>query len=476
MGQRMSELEALLWTLEKDPYLGSTFANLTLLDRVPDLERFRRRMAHAAIVVPRLRQRVGPGIGRLVPPEWRDDRDLDLDHHVRAIALPAPGTRRQLLDLVVQLAGEPLDRARPLWRFTVIEGAGVGAPAQGHGLDGIEGLPTGTVAAMVQQLHHSLSDGEGGVRMSAAFLDLERDAPEPAPVEPAVADRPGADAPLPLLAGAGSHLARRGIGIVGRVVGGAATLARRPDQLAAAGEGAATAVSSLIRQGVVRDPARSPLWTQRTLRRRLELLRIPLEDTLRAAKALGGTVNDVFVTGAAGGAGRYHAARGHAIDELRMAMPVSTRTDRNAAGNAFTPARLLVPCAITDPAERFAAVRARLATTKGERAIGLAAGIAGVANLAPTTVLVRAARAQAATVDFTTSNLRGAPFPLYVAGARMTANHPLGPLAGTAWNLTTISVDGSLDMGLNVDAGAVEDPEALRGDLEAAFAELLALG
>jgi len=465
MGQRMSELEALLWTLEKDPHLGSTFANLTLLDRVPDLDRFRRRMAHAATVVPRLRQRVGPRIGRLVPPEWRDDCDLDLDHHVRRIALPAPGTRRQLLDLVVQLAGEPLDRARPLWRFTVIDN-----------VDGIDGLPAGTGAAMVQQLHHTLSDGEGGVRMSAAFLDLERDAPEPPPVEPAVADRPGDDAPLPLLAGAGAHLARRGMGIATRVVGDAATLARHPDQLAAAGTGAATAVGSLVRQGLVRDPARSPLWTQRTLRRRLELLRIPLEDTKRAAKALGGTVNDLFVTGAAGGAGRYHAARGEAIDELRMAMPVSTRTDRSAAGNAFTPTRLLVPCAITDPAERFAAVQARLAATKGERAIGLVAGLAGVANLAPTAVLVRAARAQAATVDFTTSNLRGAPFPLYVAGARMTANHPLGPLAGTAWNLTTISVDGSLDMGLSVDAGAVDDPEALRADLEAAFAELLALG
>lgn len=471
MGQRMSELEALLWTLEKDPHLDSTFANLTLLDRVPDLERFRRRMAHAATVVPRLRQRVGPGIGRLVPPEWRDDHDLDLDHHVRIIALPAPGTRRQLLDLVVQLAAEPLDRARPLWRFTVIAGIGVGV-----GVDGTEGLPEGTVAALVQQVHHTLSDGEGGVRMSGAFLDLERDAPEPAPVEAVVGDGAGDDTPLGLLAGAGTHLARRGIGIVERLAAEATTLARHPDQLTAAGTATAAAVSSLARQGLVRDPARSPLWTKRTLRRRLELLRMPLEDTKRAAKALGGTVNDLFVTGAAGGAGRYHAARGEAVDELRMAMPVSTRTDRSAAGNAFTPTRVLVPCAITDPAERFAAVQARLAATKGERAIGLVAGLAGVANLAPTAVLVRAARAQAATVDFTTSNLRGAPFPLYVAGARMLANHPLGPLAGTAWNLTTISVDGSLDMGLNVDAGAVEDPEALRSDLDAAFTELLALG
>jgi diacylglycerol O-acyltransferase len=89
-------------------------------------------------------------------------------------------------------------------------------------------------------------------------------------------------------------------------------------------------------------------------------------------------------------------------------------------------------------------------------------------------VVVRLARQQVETVDFATSNVRGAPFPLYIAGARILANHPIGPTGGTAWNLTLMSYDGSLDMGLNVDAGAVEDPAALRDAIEGELATLLA--
>jgi hypothetical protein len=72
--------------------------------------------------------------------------------------------------------------------------------------------------------------------------------------------------------------------------------------------------------------------------------------------------------------------------------------------------------------------------------------------------------------------VRGAPFPLYIAGARMEANYPIGPTGGTAWNLTLMSYDGKLDMGLHSYGGAVADPAALRGAFEASFTTLLAAG
>jgi hypothetical protein len=103
-------------------------------------------------------------------------------------------------------------------------------------------------------------------------------------------------------------------------------------------------------------------------------------------------------------------------------------------------------------------------------------GMAGVANLLPTSLTVRLARQQVETVDFAVSNVRGAPFPLYIAGARMEANYPIGPTGGTAWNLTLMSYDGHLDMGLHADAGAVEDPEGLRTAIAAEFDALLAAG
>ena len=79
-------------------------------------------------------------------------------------------------------------------------------------------------------------------------------------------------------------------------------------------------------------------------------------------------------------------------------------------------------------------------------------------------------------MDFTTSNVRGAPFDLYIAGARIDANYPLGPVAGTAFNATTLSVAGSLDIGVHTDTGAVDDPESLRDAIQASFDELLRLG
>lgn len=79
-------------------------------------------------------------------------------------------------------------------------------------------------------------------------------------------------------------------------------------------------------------------------------------------------------------------------------------------------------------------------------------------------------------VDFVTSNLRGAPIDLYLAGARMEANYPLGPIAGTAFNLSTMSYRGTLCMGAVIDAGAVEDPAMLLRCLNATFTELLAAG
>jgi hypothetical protein len=205
-------------------------------------------------------------------------------------------------------------------------------------------------------------------------------------------------------------------------------------------------------------------------------MRVPFDDAKRAAKALGGSLNDLFVAGAAGGAAQYHRQCGAPVEELRTAMPVSTRARGTAGGNAFTPTRFVLRVDAEDPRERFLAVQEGIAAVRGERSISAAETMAGIANLLPTSLAVRLARQQVETVDFATSNVRGAPIELYVAGARIEANHPMGPLGGTAFNLTLLSYRGNLDMGLNVDAGAVEHPELLRDCIALSFDELLAAG
>ena len=456
--RHMSDFESMMWTVDKDPMLSSTFGSVTLLDRPPDQERLRRRMQRTVASIPRLRQRVVPVLGRLAPPEWQDDPDFDIDRQVRRVALPAPGDVRALLDLATRIVQAPLDRTRPLWEFVAVEG-----------LDGGRG-------ALIQKMHHTITDGEGGVRMSEQFIDLTRAEPD----QPVEADDPPPVGPAPAssivesAADALGHGIRRGIGVLRRTAEEAGGLAAHPDRLPALGADAVDLARSTLRQVTVTDRSHSPLWTTRTLQRRLEVLSVPFDEAHRSAKALGGSLNDWFVTGAAAGAGAYHRRHQLPVAELRMAMPVSTRTDRSAGGNAFVPTRVLVPTGDAHPAERFAAVHDALSRTKHERALGLVGPLAGVVNLLPASVLIRVARQQVETVDFTTSNVRAAPFELYIAGGMIEATYALGPLGGTAFNLTMMSYRGSLDMGLHVDAGAIDEPAQLRACLEEAFAELLA--
>ena len=254
----MSDAESLMWRLEKDPYLSSTVANVTVLDTAVDFDRFRRRLERASRIVPRLRQRVQPTPVSLTPPLWVDDPEFDLDYHVRHVALPEPGTLRQLCDLATLIAADPFDRTRPLWAFFVVDG-----------LEGGQG-------AIIQKLHHTVADGEGSLRLSMQFIDLTRDAEDP-PMPPVPEPGEAEPAPPPSAAEtvrdvvAGSL--RMPIGISRQYRGPA----RRPDpDPDAPGATLARTVKGVISQLSDVEAAHSPVWTQRSLKRRLETLRSPL--------------------------------------------------------------------------------------------------------------------------------------------------------------------------------------------------------
>jgi WS/DGAT/MGAT family acyltransferase len=456
--RRMSDVEAMMWNVEKDPFLSSTFGNITVLDSPPDVGRFRRRLLRAVQRIPRLHQRVMPALGRLAPPEWHDEPGFDIDYHLRHVALPPPGTDRQLYDLATRLVHQPFDRTRPLWEYYVVDGLAGGR------------------AAIVQKMHHTITDGKGGIRLSEQFIDLRRDEPDIDEVAITASSPAGRANLLDTATETLGHGLRRSLGVGQRAVVNGVDLATHPAKLASAGPDLVETLRSALRQVTVTDHAHSPLWTERSLRRHLDVLDVDFDEAYRAAKALGGSLNDIFVTGAARGAGAYHRQAGAEVDSLRMAMPISTRTDRSAGGNSFVPARVVLPVDIDDPVEQFRQIHDLLGATKREKVIGLVDGLAGVVNVLPTSVVVRLARQQVETIDFTTSNVRAAPFDLFIAGALLLANYPIGPLGGTAFNLTTMSYRGTLNMGLHVDAEAVADPAHLRDCLLEAYAELIAAG
>jgi hypothetical protein len=126
-----------------------------------------------------LRQRVQSAPVNLSAPVWVDDPQFDIHYHVRHVALPKPGSLRQLLDYASLVAADPFDRTRPLWQFVVVDGL------------------RGGKSALIEKLHHTIADGEGSVQLSLQFLDFERDAPEPPPIDRATAEYTAESSPPP---------------------------------------------------------------------------------------------------------------------------------------------------------------------------------------------------------------------------------------------------------------------------------------
>ncbi len=480
--RRMSDAEALMWNVEKDPWLNPSGGSFSVLDRMPDVEHLRAQLAVAIVTVPRLMEHVVGGLGRYSPPTWRPDPEFDLDQHLRISALPAPGSMQQLLDTVTRIYQDPYDRTRPLWMM--------------HVIGGLEGGR----AAWLWKIHHSVADGTGAARLSELFIQPTRDAAEPPPVDlrAAVAAAVEADAadPRPSLVesavGTATHLARRQAGIARRVAGEVAMWGADPRRAVDAVGGAARAVGQLRDQvtgggggasessaddGEAQLPGGSPLWRNRSRHRHLEVMSFPLADALAASKGLGGSLNDWFVTGVVNGGVAYHEARGVPLRTLNTSFVVSTRSDKAIGGNSFTPTRFAAPAGPMEPATRFRLISEAMTEKKSQVSGGGAlAGLAGIANLLPTSLVTSIARRQAAGMDFATSNLRSSKRPYFMSGAEVAESYAFGPLAGTAFNITAMSYAGRFGIGLFMDPTAIDDVVGLRDDIAAAYQQLIDLG
>jgi hypothetical protein len=310
--------------------------------------------------------------------------------------------------------------------------------------------------------------------MSLQYLDFARDAPDPEPVaapDAAIVGPP----PTPTTAETLRDLFVSGFRLPVGIARQLKELLADPTAIPTAGAATIDTIRGIVSQLSDVEQARSPLWRERSLRRRAEVARAPFVETKEAAARLGGTLNTAFITAAAEAAARYHIELGEPVEHLRASMAVSTRTESSGA-NAFSLVRLLVPTGEMPIAERFTAIHEAATAARGQSTGASLATLATVATALPTSLITRLARQQAQTVDFATSNVRGSPIPVFISGAQLLHNYPIGPLLGVAFNLTLLSYDGSLDMGLNVDAAAVAEPERLAKLLESAFTDLQKAG
>jgi diacylglycerol O-acyltransferase / wax synthase len=454
---RMSDADALMWAIEKDPMLRSTITTAVLLEGEVDHERLRRVFERATRVIPRLRQRVRSNPLSIAPPRWECDPHFDLRYHLRSARAIGTGGMRDLLAMCAPIAMQGFDRARPLWEATLVEGLAGGR------------------SAIVLKVHHAITDGVGGVELMLELFDLAVDAPErPMPPEPPVNVLNQTERFIDAF----QHEQRRQLGLARRATVAGIESVRNvvadPSGSVIASTELASSVSRILRP--VSSPL-SPLMRRRSLSNHLDVLSMPLDLAKKVGNRIGGSLNDTFVTGVARGMHLYHRHHGWEPGELRMGMPISVRdaTQPSTAGNSFVPARIQIPIHHDDPLEMMESIREKVVAARDEPANQLVEPMSNVLNRLPTTVLTQLFGTMMKGLDFQTSNVPGAPIPLFLLGTPVEAIFPFGPLAGAAVNVTLLSYQNELNLGVNVDPAAVPDVDVFMEFLRMAYDDLLDL-
>lgn len=456
MTERMSYADALMWNIERDPALRSTITSVFVFDREIEREVILRRFERLTHVFPKARQRVRSNPLSVAPPRWEVDPHFDLHFHVWWVKAPGKGTMEDLLRLAEPIAMSGFDRARPLWRAVVVEGLE-------HGK-----------SALIMKIHHAVTDGVGGIQVQLELLDFEPDAPERSmPPAPEVKVLNQAERWLD----ASLYEVRRQLDIarrMGQLASASTALVTRPSDTAKAVGDMASSIARTVRPVSGRL---SPLFRGSSLSARFDTVTVPLDRAKAAAKVAGGKLNDAFVAGLLLGLAEYH--RRHGIEgpvSLRMAMPINVRTGpaEGLGGNAFVPARIELTVETDDPVEVMREVHDRVDFARGEPANSVVNEVSGVLNRLPSSMVTAVFGSMVKSIDFTASNVPGAPFPVYMAGAKMLTQFPFGPLAGAALNITLLSYENALNIGVNSDPAAVPDPEVLTECLELGFERVLA--
>jgi diacylglycerol O-acyltransferase len=120
--ERLSALDASFLEVE-DAVSHMSIGSVAIFEGPPPAEdKLRESVLGKLALVPRYRQVVRFVPLRIDRPLWVDDRHFNIDYHVRRTALPAPGSELQLRRLVGRVMSQQLDRSKPLWEMWVVEG------------------------------------------------------------------------------------------------------------------------------------------------------------------------------------------------------------------------------------------------------------------------------------------------------------------------------------------------------------------
>jgi diacylglycerol O-acyltransferase len=403
--------------------------------------------------VPRYRQKV-----RFLPfnvglPGWVDDPHFNIDYHVRRSALPAPGGREELQNLVGRVMSQHLDRARPLWEMWAVEG-----------LDGGRW-------AMVSKVHHCMVDGVSSIDLMSVLFDTD---PVPATAMPWL-PRPGptaAEVLVQSLVGALSPVNRVVTGLLGALRSPQAALRNGVDTVRAF----ASVANKLL------PPRETSLNGSIGPHRRWTSTHASLADVKLVRRSLGGTIDDVVLAAITRGFRDLLVSRSELVEgrPVRTLVPVSVRAEheRGAFNNRVSAVFVDLPVGREDPVARLAEIREQMDGIKESKGALAGERLVELSGFAPPILLAAGQRLAVSipqqSVNTATTNVPGPQHPLYFAGRRLLESAPLIPVVGSVRTVIGIfSYDGHLYFGITGDYDSVPDIDVLRRGIESGVEELV---
>ena len=408
-------------------------------------------------LVPAFRQKLATVPMNLSRPYWVQDADFDLDYHLHRIAVPPPGGDRETADVVAEILSRPLDRSRPLWEMWIVEGR----------KDGLIGI--------VSKLHHSTVDGISGANMMAELFDLEPDA---APRKPVRDDWEPERKPSDI-----EMIGRAVVDLVGRPVGVAKLL---PGTVLGVGKLLTRRSSGAAGMPAPFTAPRTSFNATVTPHRIVAYTDVPLEDVKKVKNVFGVKINDVVIAICSGALRRYLADRDELPDKsLIAAIPVSVH-DRSEGTEGTTKVSVMfssLESDVDDPVERLRAIAKTNEGAKEEHELVGAQLLQNWADHAAPNTFSLAARVYSSlriadrhpvVHNLIISNIPGPPIPLYFAGGKLAALHPLGPVMdGAGLNVTVLSNMEAIGFGFIACRELMPELWDLADAVPAALAELL---
>lgn len=411
-----------------------------------DFQSFRETMAARVHLVPRLRQRlvmVPFGIGK---PYWVEDPDFNLDMHLQHVALPSPGSWKELRGLAARIFSVPLDRSRPLWEMTFVEG-----------LDRIPQVPPGSVA-VISKVHHAAIDGVSGADLMGVLLDATK---EPKAFH---LPTPRAVAPIPNELQVLGHTARKIMGKPSEIKRVAAELReafRAAAKVRAKGVDAPPAPMTAPPTPINRPVTGQRIWNTALL----EL------DRVKAIRRMAGcTLNDVVLAICAGALRRYLDEKGELPDRPLIAMvPVSTRgkDEHGNMGNKVSAMLLDIATNVADPIERLKVINEHTQGGKAFEKAGATRAFVDLWEFVPFGLANRVLRLYSRfhvsemhkpVFNVVITNVPGPQMDMYMAGHKLLATMGMAPLVdGMGLLITVLSYNGVLSISPTSSPGVMPD-------------------